>query len=693
MHGQKQSRLGMQRGLGDVDEVHWPNPAEAVDIDVGDETEWLQHPAPGDTAAVKERPLQAWMLPEQFPTITRPSRLQAWRNSNDSKDSHSCDSTPSDPMSPKSIASSRRESCIASSRRESFRRKQETQERFSSSFFGRLAVNKRFEAVTTGVVVLNALQMGWDTEYTATHERPENLYEGPIEFILTENFFAIYFAVEIAVRFLGFERWSHCCDAWFLFDSSLALMMVLEAYLVPFVQGGDALAQFSILRLLRLLRITRMAKLMKAMPEILMILRGMKSAATAVMWTAVLLGLVTYTWAIMFTFEYHQGEGRDDDFDAGDIEFFFGSIGKSMLSLLTMGTVLDDVSACTDTLRSTNKMSMLALFLLYILINSFTVMNMLIGVLVNVVSDTVHAERRVMLEETIYGAIVEIFQTIDADNSGCLTKDEFQTIARSKHLTEPFKVLNIEQKHLHMFAETLFEPTEQGEEPVVTFDAMVQMLLEYQAEAELDPCKVKFFKSVVQKMTTNVQARTEKVESMCRQLLKDIPVQQPLILPAQKGAPMSLPDAAALLEKVSREPRHAILSELQRRFSAEKVEAELLKLYNSVVESQGSAQQRDDAATFLMPAAKQAFAGGPSAASLDLPFLPLRPQAAANRRGDMEIVPLSVPSSPGSSPASSPKSRLTRQDRQISRGSRGLTRSTSFGPRQNRDWQRETFLG
>ncbi|CAJ1335422.1 unnamed protein product [Effrenium voratum] len=97
--------------------------------------------------------------------------------------------------------------------------------------------------------------------------------------------------------------------------------MVWETWIMPFIGGLQGLGQLSILRLLRLLRITRMAKLMRAFPQLLMILKGITAAARAVGWTAVLLVIISFTWSILFTNEYHQGHLSDEELaelDPGD---------------------------------------------------------------------------------------------------------------------------------------------------------------------------------------------------------------------------------------------------------------------------------------------------------------------------------------------------------------------------------------
>jgi hypothetical protein len=291
-------------------------------------------------------------------------------------------------------------------------REEEAREKakYHDGWTAHLVTNKKFEGTTLLFIVFNAAVIGWDSDYTARNGA-YSIWDAdaPIEFLFCENTFAAYFTFEIVVRFLAYKvKWHVLCDMWFVFDATLVTFMVVETWLMPFLMGsGGPLGQLSILRLLRLLRISRMAKLMRAFPELMMIMKGITAAMKAVVWTVILLVIVTYTWAILLTNEYHQGLKEDIDVEDG-AEVMFGSMGKSMLSLLVMGTILDDVTACADTIRSTDNLFMLAAFIMYILINSFTMMNMLVGILVEVVGNTAEGEQTRGLEESVKENIMSI---------------------------------------------------------------------------------------------------------------------------------------------------------------------------------------------------------------------------------------------------------------------------------------------
>lgn len=410
--------------------------------------------------------------------------------------------------------------------------------KYSDSPFGKLAKNKKFEGLTIGVILANALVIGYDIDYSARFDKPENLYDAPMQFIIFEVGFCVFFTFEILIRLFAYKKTLHCVkDPWFVFDSILVTFMVMETFILPFMGNGSPLGQLSILRLLRLLRITRMAKLMRAFPELMMIIKGMVSATKAVVWTAILLVIITYTWAILFTNEYHQGTIEDDEVEEGSVEEFFGSMGKSMLSLLVMGTILDDVTACTDVIRSTdNHKAMLLAFIAYILINSFTMMNMLVGILVEVVSKTAEREKMSMLEDQVRENITQIFDKMDKDGNNEITRKEFLEMRGHKSVMKALLDLGIEEKQFEQYAELMFEVREGNakekegdvakavdvDEFSISFDMLLNMILRLRPGNPVQTLDFQAFKGLVEGTLTSVKDRVMHVETMCSNVYNTI---------------------------------------------------------------------------------------------------------------------------------------------------------------------------
>jgi len=399
---------------------------------------------------------------------------------------------------------------------------------------GRLAVNKYFEWTTLGVIVFNALYLGYDCDYNARWGKPEDLYASSLwGFILFDNFFCLFFTVELLVRFLGYKRCLTCCtDKAFLFDLLLVLFMIAETWVFAFIGTIGFLKQVSIMRLLRLARLFRMGKIMRYFPELQLIVKGMVAAVRSVFCATMLLLLVLYVFSIIFTNEYHQGLKADDDEDLENIEFLFGSMGKSMRHLLIMATILDDITACTNAIRSTDKIMMLMAFIACVLINSFTVFNMLLGILCEVVEATQNHEQEKTETETLRATVTRFFKKMDIDGNGQISRNEFVKMSMDPAIMETLAGLHIKQADFEKYAELMFTPQNDGDKvPVLHFEDAVRMIMRLRPGQSVNACDFKYFQMVINQENAEIMEYIETLERLLNEAaaLDDVEEEVPVV--------------------------------------------------------------------------------------------------------------------------------------------------------------------
>jgi hypothetical protein len=97
------------------------------------------------------------------------------------------------------------------------------------------------------------------------------------------------------------------------------------------------------------------------------------------------------------------------------------------------------------------------LMLLFILMSAFTVLNMLIGVLCEVVSETQAGERDQLQVTLVQEKIEDVLETIDEDGSGMISKKEFESIKDDPIVKEALEEIGVEPKHLLALSDSLFE--------------------------------------------------------------------------------------------------------------------------------------------------------------------------------------------------------------------------------------------
>jgi voltage-gated sodium channel len=441
--------------------------------------------------------------------------------------------------------------------------KKPTESVLNDTCFAAVAGNQKFEITTLSVIVLNALFIGYDTDYSARWGKPEKLYNADTwGFPVMENFFCVYFTVEVVIRFFATREWRGLIEFWFIFDSTLVMLMLSETYVLAFVASGGGMDQLSILRLLRLLRITRMGKLMRFFPELQIIVRGMTAACRTVSCTAALLVMTLYVFSIIFTSVFHQGNISDEDAEsrceegdaAGCAYMLFGSLGKSMRHLFIMGTILDDLTACTNTIRTAADSGiMMLVFMVFVLISSFTMLNMLIGILCEVVQKTSEGEKLKNHTARIREAISALFTTIDEDGSGTISREEFAEMKNNEEVTGALAELQVRPKNFDMYADLMFK-----EEDTMTVENLCSLIMQLRPGHQVCALDFAGFKKLVAKNHRRNRKAIIRIDRLVAKLVKEE-------CPAEENEEEIVPETKVTVQDLEKVPDQEIIAEICRR--------------------------------------------------------------------------------------------------------------------------------
>lgn len=343
-----------------------------------------------------------------------------------------------------------------------------------------IAKSQKFEMLTLSVIALNAIWIAIDTDYN----KADLLMNAHVVFQIAEHSFCVFFTFEILVRLAALKQKRTCCkDVMFLFDATLVILMVLETWVMNIVialsasgsGSGTEFGNASVLRIARLLRLTRMARmarLLRAMPELLILVKGIRAAMRSVFFTLVLLCALLYVWAIACT-------QLMDGFEVGDVHF--PNVLESMHTLWLYATLLDEI---TDLMTQVKTAGWGCVFLLdaFILAAALTVMNMLVGVLCDVVCVVAGQEREeaslALVKQKLEYVINEL--ALDSDSNGLISKEEFRAIMRNREAIRAIQELGVDVVELVEMSETLFiGESDDLEERELTFeefmDAVVQL--------------------------------------------------------------------------------------------------------------------------------------------------------------------------------------------------------------------------
>lgn len=344
------------------------------------------------------------------------------------------------------------------------------------SFAGRVVSSRRFEILSFFMVVFNAVWIAIDVD----HNQAPVITEATWYFQLAENTCCAFFFIEWSLWLAAHgHMWRLLGKGWFLCDTVIVWSMVIETWLIPAVvallggSGGSGL-DASVFRILRLARLTRMTRIMRMVPELVFMLKGLAQATRTVSCTMVLLLAVVYILGIVMK-QLSMGTDMGDE--------YFSTVPLSMYTCMMAGTLLDEVREVMDAVRKESWVCAVV-FSCVIVFSALTMMNMLVGVLCEVIGQVASTEKEEMLVAAVKKELREFLDELDTDIDGHITKEEFAQMLRSPVAIKSLTNLGVDVVALLDSAEFLFQSDEAGQkfDKVLDFDAFMGTLLQLRGQ-------------------------------------------------------------------------------------------------------------------------------------------------------------------------------------------------------------------
>jgi voltage-gated sodium channel len=222
-----------------------------------------------------------------------------------------------------------------------------------------LVESAAFQRTIIALIVLNAATLGLDTSAAVRADWGTTLH-------VADRAMLGIFVVELLLRLFAY-RLAFFRDMWSVFDFVIVGIAVLP-------QSGA----FSVLRALRVLRVLR---LISAVPSMRRVVGALLNALPGMGSIAAMLGLVLYVAAVMATNLFGSIAPE-----------YFGHLGVSLFTLFQTMTG----EAWPDIARSVMVEDPYAwiFFIVFILVSTFSVLNLFIAVVVNAMQEQVAEELR-----------------------------------------------------------------------------------------------------------------------------------------------------------------------------------------------------------------------------------------------------------------------------------------------------------
>jgi voltage-gated sodium channel len=245
--------------------------------------------------------------------------------------------------------------------------------------FERIRANKWFEAFVISVIVISALLVG-----AKTYELPAGMSSVTL---FLDWFISAFFLTEITIRFLAEKRKRYFFKSfWNWFDTLIVVISLIPA---------DDTELALIARLVRVFRVLRMISII---PELRILLVSLVKALPQLAYVMLLMFIIFYIYAAVGSTLFETIN-----------PVLWGDITISMLTLFRIMTFED----WTDVMYETQEVYSLSwiFYLTFIFFTAFAFLNMVIGIVVNVMereNEKARAEKEAaLLEEQIAQGNIE----------------------------------------------------------------------------------------------------------------------------------------------------------------------------------------------------------------------------------------------------------------------------------------------
>ena len=233
---------------------------------------------------------------------------------------------------------------------------------------GAMVMAPKVQNLITVLIVFNAITLGLETvDWVRTNF-------GAALAVL-DKVVLVVFCAEIAAK-LFHKGWRFFKEGWNVFD-----FIVVGIALVP------AAGLFTVLRALRILRTLR---LLSVVPQMRVVIQALFGALPAMASIVALITLIFYVGAVLAT-----------NLFGAEFEAWFGHIGRSMYTLFQVMTLESWSMGIVRPVMEKHPYAW-AFFIPFILITSFAIINLFIGVIV----DSMQAQHRETVEEIHHDALV-----------------------------------------------------------------------------------------------------------------------------------------------------------------------------------------------------------------------------------------------------------------------------------------------
>lgn len=252
--------------------------------------------------------------------------------------------------------------------------------------------------------------------------------------------FLVRCTVESWVKLCGPEGWWNILDAFLIFSGILEI--ILESAAGPKLQGGSVM-QF--VRISRLMRTVRLMRSFKQFHDFQKMAYALACSFKTLLCSMAILMFVMFFFAVWFTQSAADSDARQH---IQDLDVRYGDLMSTTFTLFSSVANGVDWDDCFTPLHELSWING-QVFIVYIIIVTFGVLNVVTSVFVDSVIQSVQHHKDMMLQEKdqqralAMAHLKDVFLQADKDGSGEISCDEMQLFFQNPEMREYMEALDI----------------------------------------------------------------------------------------------------------------------------------------------------------------------------------------------------------------------------------------------------------
>jgi len=324
-----------------------------------------------------------------------------------------------------------------------------------------------FGAISAMVIVLNAISMAVGADYEM------NNFQEPVNrTLVTLDFtFVVIYTVELIFR-IAVRRLHFFSKAWSWFD----VIIVAVGWVEVSSASATKLTQVRLLRILKMAKVMRVLRAMRSLREVKMLLNSLMGSVKPLLWTVIIITVFNFMFGICFVQsvaafrrEVWLNEINSTATEADSIERVpelphlidhWNSVPQAMYTLFKASTGGVNWGEVADPLLVAGWQN-LGIFLLYIALFLFVMTNAVTAIFVSSADEYANKDSYMAYvdqlgkKEEYTKLILTLYQKMDQDNSGEVSKEEFMQYVDDPRMIEFASNLEIDVLDLEQFFDVL----------------------------------------------------------------------------------------------------------------------------------------------------------------------------------------------------------------------------------------------